>query len=285
MRMSWRIFVLCLLVGSWPSLGCVQMPGEKSVSKGRTFDPNPDPVKMQALTATDIAQTWLAQADKLQQDKKLHEAVALCEKMREPGNPQAVLATKKLALLYDRTQDLDRAEDEYKRLLQHNPKDADTLAKIGDMYYRRGMWGAAEKWYGDALAHQANHASARSGLGFALAHQGEYVKSLEEFKKVVSAADAYCEIAFVMKLQGKRQDAVRAYEEALRLEPTMARASTELSRMQTARGTEIPVHQVGRPGAAQLEDAPVRISEDTNRWLMQRPVLPPLPEVDPGVKK
>lgn len=290
MRMSWRIYVLFLLAGAWPNLGCVQMPGDKSVKEIQPVHPNAGGAKKLDLTAADITQTWQAQADKLQKENKLADAIALCEKMREPGNPQALVATKHLALLYDRTQDLDRAEDEYKRLLQHNPKDADLLAKLGDMFSRRGKWAAAEKWYGDALAQQPTHPGARSGLGFALAHQGDYVKSLEEFKKVVPAAEAYCEIAFVMKLQGKREDAVRAYEEALRLEPTMARASTELARMQQALLTapaapKTPVHQVGRPGMAQLEDAPSNTSEMTSRWLMQRPTLPPLPVVDLTVKK
>jgi tetratricopeptide (TPR) repeat protein len=288
MRMSWRMYLMMVLFGAWPHLGCHQLPGDKSVQDLRPLQQTAgETPKKQELTAADITQSWLAKADKLEKDGKTNEAIALCEKMREPGNPQAIPATKRIALLYDRRHDLDRAEQEYRLLLQQNPKDADVLAKLGDVYYRRGKWGAAEKLFSDAVHHRPDHVVAWSGLGMTLAQLGDYDKSFEAFSKVLPRAEAYCEVAFVLKLQGKPHDAVRAYEEALKADPAMPRASTELAKIRQVLLTDpapMPTpFQMGQRGVVQMEEAPVRMTEETGRQMMQRPVLPALPDWDlPG---
>src|SRR5260370_11152169 len=136
MHMSWRTYALILLVGIWPHLGCHQVPGDKSVQDLRPIQQTADKGKKQELTAADITQSWIAKAESLEKAGKTGEAIALCEKMREPGNPQALQATKKLALIYDRNHDLYRASQEYQRILEQNPKDADTLCNLGYLNYR-----------------------------------------------------------------------------------------------------------------------------------------------------
>jgi tetratricopeptide (TPR) repeat protein len=278
MRMSWRYYILILLVGIWPHLGCHQVPGDKAVQDLRPVTPIAGADKKQELTAVDITQSWLAKVDKLNND----DAIALCEKMREPGNPQALHATKKLALIYDRGNDLDRAEQEYQRILQQDPKDANALNKLGEISYRRGHWGIAEKQFTKALALKADHTEARVNLGMTLAQQGYYPAAVEEFTKVLPKAEAYCEVAFIMKLQGKLSDAIRAYEAALNLDPALPRAQSELSRLRQAN----PVSNVtlttpyGQKGAVELEMTPVYTPENIGRQMMPRPTLPPLPDVD-----
>ena len=68
------------------------------------------------------------------------------------GNPQAPQATKKLAGIYRAGDILRCAEEEYQRLLQINPNDADALAHLGAISYQHGQWGIAEKHLQKALS-------------------------------------------------------------------------------------------------------------------------------------
>ena len=123
MRISWRTYLMILLFGLWPHLGCHQLPADKSVQDLRPIQQNAgDSSKKQELTAADIMQDWLAKADKLEKEGKAGEAIALCERQRGPGNPQALQATRKIAAIRDRGDDLDGAEKEYRTILEKNPR-------------------------------------------------------------------------------------------------------------------------------------------------------------------
>jgi tetratricopeptide (TPR) repeat protein len=287
MQRSWRTFVLLMLAGLWPQLGCVQVPANKSVQDLRPIAPVVAPAKSQELTATDISQSMMQQADLLEKTGKTSDAVAAYQRLRGADGPDAPQATKKLALLYYRSGDMDRAEQEFHLLKLQNPKDAATLTYLGNINYQRGMWGTAEKNYRDAIFHQPNHAEAWTGLGMTLAQNEAYTDAVDALAKVVSKAEAYCCVARVLTQQGKRQDAVRAYQTALSLDPTMQQARTELARMQERVQTDAPktitltTHfKAENRGTIELEDAPIYASEGASRLLMQRPTLPPLPDVD-----
>ncbi len=276
MRMSWRTCALFLLAGTWPQFGCHQLPAIQPVQELRPIQ-NADVGKKQELTAADITQAWIAKADQLDKAGKTADAIALCEKMREPGNPQAWQATKKLALLYTRGNDLDRAEQEFQRLLQQNPMDAEALTHLGAISYQRGHWGIAEKHLRKALALQPDHVYARVNLGMTLSQQGYYDESVGELTKVVSEPEAYCNVAFVMTLQGKPRDAIVAYERALKLEPTMTRANLELAKLrQTDGNATVTLTTPHKNAMVEQEAAPKVAVEGTSRLMQSRPTLPPL---------
>lgn len=282
MRKSWRMYLMILLFGAWPQLGCHQLPGDKSVKDLTPIQQKAGADKRQELTAADITQTWLAKAEQLEREGKSGEAIALCEKMREPGNPQALQASKKIALLYDRTHNLDKAEQEYRLLLQQNPSDADAMVNLGNVYYRRAQWFAAEKFFSDALKLKPDHAWAWASMGMTLAQQGNYAASVEAFTKKLPKADAYCEVGFVMKLQGKPREAIQAYEEALKLEPALARASAELTKLRAVVAMDSPTSANAKRdanqewlkrGTVEQVDTPIRVIEGASRQMQVRPTL------------
>lgn len=275
MRMWWRTCVLILLGGS----GCHQVPADKSVQELRPIQQVNVAAKKQELTAADITHTaWFANLDALEKAGKTLEAIALCEKMREPGNPHALDATRKLARLYHRLDELDRAELEYRKVLEQDPRDADTLAKLGDIAYGRKHWGVAHKHYSDALHYRKDHAFAWTGLGMAAAQLGNFDESFAAFNKVLpSQAEAYCQVAYFLNLQGKVPDAIRAYEQALKIEPKMPRANQELAKLRAIPTTATPV---GRQVTVEPDAVIAPVGADLGRSQMQRPVLPPLRNVD-----
>ncbi len=279
MRVSWRFTVGVLLVAVWPHLGCLHTQADKAVQDERS---NAKPA-----TAKQEAPTPVAQAAELERAGKFREAIAVYEKMRSPGSPDALLATKLLAGFYLRHNDLERAEQEYRTLLRQNPQDVTMLTSLGDISCRRGHWGIAEQVYSEALRYQPENASSRSGLAMALAQQGAYGRSVEEFKKVLSEADAQCEVAFVMKMQHKESEALKAYQTALSLEPANTRARSEIALLRQKGVTDAPATIVRmttplhKTGYAELEPAPARVaSEGMSRALEQCPTLPPLPDLD-----
>ena len=286
MRRSWRTFALILLFGVWPQLGCVQVPADKSVQDLRPIQQNAGSAKKQELTAADISKSMMQQAELLEKTGKTGDAVAAYQKMRGSEGPDAQQATKKLALLYYRSGEMDRAEQEFLLLKQQNPKDASTLTSLGNINYQRGMWGTAEKCYRDALYHQADHVEAWTGLGMTLAQLEAYNDSVDALSKVVSKAEAYCCVARVLSQQGKRQDAVRAYETALTIDPAMQQAKMELARIQQTVRTDPPTTvtltthlKPENRAVVELEDAPGFAIEGASRLMMQRPTLPPVPEL------
>src|SRR5205807_2328981 len=103
------------------------------------------------------------------------EAIPAYEQVRTAGGPFAWHATRKLALMYYLSNDLDKAEEEYRAALAQNPQDVEAYCKLGDICNRRGWWGISEQHFGRALILNPNHVYARTGLAQALAQQGQYV--------------------------------------------------------------------------------------------------------------
>ena len=114
--------------------------------------------------------------------------------------------------------------EEYQKLLKPSPKDADLLNDVGYCYYNQGKWSEAEKYLRQALAINPKLARAWINLGMTLAQQNRIEESLEAFAKVVSPAQAQCNLAFIWTTQGKREEAKAAYRKALTLEPNLAPA-------------------------------------------------------------
>ncbi|HZZ77103.1 MAG TPA: tetratricopeptide repeat protein [Gemmataceae bacterium] len=287
MRVSWRLTLGILLAGLWPHLGCMHSHSAKDMQD------QAKPITAKKEAPAPAPGNRAARAAELERAGNLVKAVEIYEEMRQPGSPDALLATKLLAGLYMRHNDLERAEQEYRTLLKSNPNDADVLSSLADISTRRGHWGTAERIYSEALRHQPEHASARSGLAMALAQQGAYDRSVAEYKKVLkSDADAQCEVAWVMKMQGKGREALQLYQTALSIDPGHARARNEVAMLRDKGITETPATIVrlttplapapttSKTGIAELQPAPSIASEGMSRLQMQRPTLPPL-EADP----
>jgi tetratricopeptide (TPR) repeat protein len=250
------------------------------------------------LTAPDVGQTLVAQAKALEDAKKPGEAVVMYEKIRASDSTQATFASKRIAFLRLCNNDLDRAEQEYQVLLQKYPRDPDVLCALGDIAYRRGHFGIAEKLFRDALSKRPEHAQALANLGMTLAQTGDFAGSIEAFKKAgFSDAEAYCEVAFVLKVNGKSEQAMAAYQEALNRDPKLERARMEMSqlyrhdpdivvRMTTPTIPATPAKN-GKIGAVETElPPPPAPLEGSGRTMIQRPTLGALPDVEipvPGV--
>lgn len=294
MRMFWRAPAVLILLVVWPQLGCLQMSGKPGLRTPPPQDLPPARPK-QELSPLEKSQSLLHEADSLEKTGRTKEAIVLYEKLRQSGGDFALVATKRLAFIYDRNNDLERAEQEYQLLLQYDKKNADTLCYLGYVHYRRGHMGAAFNCFSDATYFNPNHKEAWINLAFTQAHlEEDKSKSIETFKRYFSEAEAYCNVAFVLNLQHKRDDAIRAYQAALAKDPKMERARLELAKMEasgplpaapTTVVSRLPVPGKATsdtPGNVELEESksPLASSENLSRLMSQRPTLPPLPDLD-----
>jgi Tfp pilus assembly protein PilF len=184
------------------------------------------------LPASETAKVCLVTAEALEKGGKDREAIGLYEKARMI-DPNLKHVTRRLAVLYDRTLQHDKAKAEFDKALAMRPNDADVLTDMGYGYYARGLWSEAEKCLRQAVAADPKHARAWTNLGMTLGQRERYDEAMAAFQKSVNPAQAWCNLAFIYTTQGKREDAKNCYRQALQLEPGLQLARTALVRLES----------------------------------------------------
>lgn len=288
--------------------GCVHLPASLSTPLPASFvgrgekNPRKDrSEKTQARTLRELpdveaAAACVVAADMLEKSGRDPEAAVLCERARKLDPKCEPEMTRRLATLYGRLGQFDRAKSEFNRALARTPNDPDLLNDLGYFYYSRGLWTEAEGTLRKAVAQDSAHERAWINLGMALGQQGRYPESLEAFKTAVSTGKAYCNLGFIFAVQGKRDDARNAYRLALLHESDLQLAATALDKLNAAAdrpaspppetsAKQPPAPAPSRPTSAEQEsprepldreplnreplDAPIELSSDA-----ATPVLP-----------
>jgi Tfp pilus assembly protein PilF len=176
----------------------------------------------------------LAQAAAEELEKQGHEVEAIAQyenaRQHDPHRPVA----RRLAVLYDRVGDDQRALKEYDRAVQAAPRDAELLNDRGYFHYERGEWAEAEQWLRRALEVDPQQARATINLGLVLARQERYEESLATFQRVLPDAQARCNVGMVLAQQGKASAAWNALEAALQLDPHLTQARAVLGKLEMA---------------------------------------------------
>jgi tetratricopeptide (TPR) repeat protein len=236
-RRPYGIFVVLGLLA--PAAGCQLTTHDNLTTTPGASDTSLVAPGKNDLSPAATAKVCLATAEALDKEGKAGEAIVLYEKARHNGaqNPQV---SRRLALLYDQQGDSKRALEEYKQLLKHNAKDADLLNDAGYCYYNLGKWDEAEKCLRQAVAINPGHARAWINLGMTLAQEKRTDESLAAFQKVVSPAQAQCNLAFILQTQKKYAEAKAAYRQALTLEPELALARLALAKLEKASVSPTP---------------------------------------------
>jgi tetratricopeptide (TPR) repeat protein len=76
---------------------------------------------------------------------------------------------------------VDKAAQPMLEALQRNPKDADMLAKVGNLYYDAQLYPKAIEYYQQALKIAPGNADIRTDMGTAMFYLGDSEKALAEF--------------------------------------------------------------------------------------------------------
>ena len=245
---------LLIVMVSWAlgSAGCAVFPHPQDpVSK---ITPAAAPINTSRVDKSpgESAKLCLATAQQLETAGSLPEAAALYENARRSDAKLNAQIARRLGVLYDKQDNFDRARAEYEAILRKQPNDADTLNNLGYGYYSRGNWVLAEQHLRKAVAANPTHKRAWINLGLTLAQMNQEEESLKAFSKVVPPAQAYCNLAFALTTQGRREDAKRAYRRALELDPDLQLAQSALRKLNS-------------PEASSAARAPIRIADSGMR--------------------
>jgi Flp pilus assembly protein TadD len=195
-------------------------------------------------------------------------------------DPANLVVARRLAVLYDRVGNFDKADAQYGKLAKALPRDADLFNDWGYSYFLRTNWTEAEKQLRHALELDPKHGRARANLGLVLGHEGKYAEALAAFQAVVGAADAHCNLAFVYWSQGKLDEARAECRQAVLLEPANSKAPAILAQLDrpaqappagVAAAPRRPSERPGVAPAAYRPEAPAMAQLST-------PTLPAAPE-------
>jgi Tfp pilus assembly protein PilF len=177
------------------------------------------------------AKACLATANELRRHGYRREAISLYERARQL-DPKQTDVCRVLAVLYD-LEHMDRkALSEFRSALELSPKDADLLNDLGYFYLARHDCANAEKRFREALKNDPDNERAWTNLGLALAGQGRFQQSYEAFAKVSGAAAAHSNVGMLLAKSGMQQEAIRAFQNALELDPELKQARIALSVVQ-----------------------------------------------------
>lgn len=154
-------------------------------------------------------------------DAKGREAEAASHYERARQEDPTLALEHRLAVLYDRQGQDDRAQAEYRKALEREPNNASLHNDFGYFHYQRGRYNEAEKWLRKATELDAPSGRAWVNLGLALAHQGRDAESLQAFGKALPPAEAKYNLGVVQAKLGRHDEARLTLEHALRLNPEL----------------------------------------------------------------
>ncbi|OWK44967.1 tetratricopeptide repeat protein [Fimbriiglobus ruber] len=234
--MSARLLGLAAAGAALVGAGCLgKTAGLTDPSKSPPPEPAKSDVRSSAkISAKEAGALDLNMAESLEAAGKDADAIAYYEKARRADPAVADRAGRRLAILYDKTDDQSRALAEFQELLRKHPKDTDLLSDVGYSYYNRGQWATAEEYLKRAVEADKTNKRAWGNLGMTLAMQGRYDESVGAFAKSTTPAGVHANLAFVLTTQKKFEAAAREYREALNLDPTLKIAQAGLARLEAS---------------------------------------------------
>ncbi len=136
------------------------------------------------------------------------------------------------AVQWHQAGDLDRAEAIYRRILQHNPQQADALHLSGVIAYQRGSFHEAVGLIQQAIAILPDSTAYHNNLGSAQLELSQTDEAIESFRHSASLdpnhVDAWYNLGNVLQKTGRLVEAAEAYRHALQLTPENVTALNNL---------------------------------------------------------
>jgi Tfp pilus assembly protein PilF len=192
------------------------------------------------LPMRDTVRACIATAEQLEQQGHHREAIQLYEKARGL-DPKATNYARHLAGLYDLENDPAHSLAEFQTAIAASPNDADLLNDFGCFEDRRGNYAEAESILRKAVAASSQSDRTRINLAMTLAHQKRYKESFDLFSNVVGPAAAHSNLGVILAKQGQIDQAKRAFEQALALNPELPQPRTFLTVLDGKTGEAVPL--------------------------------------------
>lgn len=246
-----RLLWACLVCG-WSTcfVGCAGQQARRTPSAGTIAERKA--VLDEALSPRRRAETYAAGAAKLEQDGFPRDAAEQYAKARSV-DPSLPGIAHRLAVLYDREENFEKAAPEYAAALAERPDDADVRNDYGYFRLRQGAFDEAERSLRQALELAPEHAAARGNLAQLLAETGREAEALAIYERLVGPAAARSNVGLILARRGRTPEARRHLEAAVALEPTLRPARSALDHLSRTAGEPPPMLAAGPSGAASAD--------------------------------
>ncbi len=124
------------------------------------------------------------------------------------------------AQILDARNEIDEAEQAYRRAIESEPGDRRPHDAIGDLYLKSGRYQEAEAAYRDSIAIAPRAVYGRRNLVAALYMQGQYAEASQELQialQISPVPSLYANLGTLLFIQGLYVEAADAFEKALAL--------------------------------------------------------------------
>jgi Tfp pilus assembly protein PilF len=182
------------------------------------------------LSRRETAKACLETASRLEAAGHDREAVLLYEKARrnDPGLKQIA---HRLAVLYDRRGDADKAKGEFELALQHAGNDTAVWSDYGFFHFQQGNFDAAETALKKACELDPSDQRATVNLAMLYARTDREHESMKLFTDAVGEAAAHSNVGVILAKQGQTERAKKHFEQALAGDPEMPQARAFLTHL------------------------------------------------------
>ena len=153
--------------------------------------------------------------------------------------PESADAHAALGILYD-VQMRGESEAEHREAVRLAPKNPAYLNNLGFSLFLRQHYKEAIKAYESAARLAPLSPRVRTNLGFACAATGDLRRAAREFQMGGSEAEAKNNLGFAYERRGDMANAYELYAEAVRLDPKVERARSNLVHAALVLGRPVP---------------------------------------------
>ncbi|RCJ37762.1 hypothetical protein A6769_12790 [Nostoc punctiforme NIES-2108] len=145
-----------------------------------------------------------------------------------------------IASKHHRANDLTKAEQLYRQILEKEPNHPEALYGLGILAQQVGQFQNAEQFLNELLQIQPNSVKAWFSLGNLYQAQGQLPAAVEAYQQAIAlktdSAPLYNNLGYTLQLQGKWEEAVACYQKSLELQPNCIEADANLGNALHAQG-------------------------------------------------
>jgi len=183
------------------------------------------------LSDRQVADVQISFARALQDQGDLERAAAAYREAIK-RNPKQAEAFQRLAILYDHQGKFDTSAGLFRQALKLAPANPDIYCDIGYSLYVQGRWNEAEMNLRQAIALWPDHVRAHNNLGLVLAHINRHEEALAEFHRAgCTSAEGHMNVAFVLSLDHRWDEAREEYRRVLAANPSSEKAQSRLRQL------------------------------------------------------
>jgi len=132
-----------------------------------------------------------------------------------------------LAFQNHKKNNLQIAENLYKKILKTNPNHFESIYYLGTLLVQTKKFDLAKSLLHKAIQIQPNYAKAHNNLGVVLKKLGEHQKAISSFEKTIQIqpnyAMAHNNLGIVLQELGEHQKAISSFEKAIQIQPNFAK--------------------------------------------------------------